>query len=101
MRITSFDEMISIARQGDPVSIAVGAAHDPEVLKAVDQAQREGMVRATLVGDWPAIEAYAAQTGVDLSGTGRPTPSSRDRSRRPNCWAWPSTVTWASGGGGS
>jgi phosphotransacetylase len=26
------------------------------------------MVVATLVGDWPAIEAYAAQTGVDLSG---------------------------------
>jgi phosphate butyryltransferase len=26
------------------------------------------MVRATLVGDWPAIEAYAAQTGADLTG---------------------------------
>jgi phosphate butyryltransferase len=34
---------------------------------AVGRAQQEGMVQATLVGDWPAIEAYAAQTGVDLS----------------------------------
>jgi phosphate butyryltransferase len=68
MRITNFDDMIAIARQIGPVSIAVAAAHDPEVLKAVDQAQQEDLVRATLVGDWPAIEAYAAQTGADLSG---------------------------------
>jgi phosphate butyryltransferase len=38
------------------------------VLKAVAQAQLEGMVAATLVGDWPAIEAYAAQTGANLDG---------------------------------
>jgi phosphate butyryltransferase len=69
MRITTFDEMVSRARKVGPVQIAVAAAHDPEVLKAVDQAQREGIVETTLVGDWPAIEAYAAQTGVELSGT--------------------------------
>jgi phosphate butyryltransferase len=68
MRITTFDEMLGVARQMGPVPIAVAAAHDPEVLKAVDQAQREAMVEATLVGDWPAIEAYAAQTNVDLNG---------------------------------
>ena len=69
MRITTFDELVTAAQQAGPVPIAVVAAHDPEVLKAVDQAQREGMVEATLVGDWPAIEAYAAQTGVDLGGS--------------------------------
>jgi phosphate butyryltransferase len=76
MKITTFDELIAAARQSGPrwgsgagpVPIAVAAAHDPEVLKAVEQAQQEGMVRATLVGDWPAIEAYAAQTGVNLDG---------------------------------
>ena len=68
MKITTFDEMIAAARQAGPAPVAVVAAHDPEVLKAVDQAQHEGMVAATLVGDWPAIEAYAAQTGVDLEG---------------------------------
>ena len=68
MSISTFDEMVSEARRVGPVRIAVAGAHDPEVLQAVAQAQREGMVEATLAGDWPAIEAYAAQTGVDLGG---------------------------------
>ncbi len=67
MKITNFDELIATARQVGPVQVAVAAAHDPEVLKAIDLAQREGMVEATLVGNWPAIEAYMAQTGVNLS----------------------------------
>jgi len=66
--ITTLDEMVRVARQVGPVRVAVAAAHDPEVLKAVDQAQQEGIVQATLVGDWPAIEAYAAQVGAGLSG---------------------------------
>jgi phosphate butyryltransferase len=60
--------MVSVARQHGPVRVGVVAAHDPEVLKAVGRAHQEGSVQATLVGDWPAIEAYAAQTGVDLNG---------------------------------
>ena len=68
IRIRKFEDMIRAARQVGPVPIAVAAAHDPEVLRAVDQAQREGVVEATLVGDWPAIEAYATQVGADLSG---------------------------------
>ena len=68
MRITNFEEMVSVARQHGPVRVGVVAAHDPEVLKAVGRAHQEGSVQATLVGDWPAIEAYAAQTGVDLNG---------------------------------
>jgi phosphate butyryltransferase len=67
--IRTFDDMVAAARRVGPVPVAVAAAHDPEVLKAVDRAQREGLVEATLVGDWPAIEAYAAQTDVDLEGT--------------------------------
>lgn len=68
MKIASFDALIAAARAAGPVRIAVAAAHDPEVLKAVSQAQADGLVRATLVGDWPAIEAYAAQTQTDLGG---------------------------------
>ncbi len=68
MSVSTFEEMISEARRVGPVRIAVAGAHDPEVLRAVAQAQREGMVDATLAGDWPAIEAYAAQVGVDLAG---------------------------------
>lgn len=69
MRIADFGEMVEAARQAGPVQIGVVAAHDPEVLKAVDRAQSQGMISATLVGDWPSIEALAAQTGVDLSET--------------------------------
>ncbi|MFN2183816.1 MAG: bifunctional enoyl-CoA hydratase/phosphate acetyltransferase [Anaerolineae bacterium] len=68
MRIATFDEMVSTARRLGPVRIAVVGAHDPEVLRAVARAQQEGMIEATLAGDWPAIEAYSAQTGVDLAG---------------------------------
>lgn len=67
MSITTFEEMEAEARRVGPLPIGVAAAHDPEVLKAVARAQREGLVEATLVGDWPAIEAYVAQTGVDLN----------------------------------
>ena len=66
MKITTFDEMIAAAQQAGPVPLVVVAAHDPHVLKAVDQAQREGMIRATLIGDEAAIEEYAAQVGADL-----------------------------------
>ncbi|HNS52381.1 MAG TPA: bifunctional enoyl-CoA hydratase/phosphate acetyltransferase [Anaerolineae bacterium] len=68
MRIGSLDELVSAAQRGGPVRIGVVAADDPEVLKAVGQAQSEGFAEAVLVGNWPAIEAYAAQTGVDLAG---------------------------------
>ena len=68
IKIVRFDDMISAARQLGPVPIAVAAAHDPEVLRAVHQAQQDGMIEATLVGDWPAIEAYATQVGADLTG---------------------------------
>jgi phosphotransacetylase len=57
VHITTFDEMVSLAHRAGPVRIAVVGANDPEVLRAVAQAQHEGMVVATLAGDWPAIEA--------------------------------------------
>ena len=69
MKITDLEQLTLAARQAGPVRIAVAAAHDPQVLRAVDQAQREGMVRATLVGDRAAIKAHAAQAGVDLGDT--------------------------------
>lgn len=68
IEIRNFDDMVAAAVRVGPVPVAVAAAHDAEVLKAVDQAQREGIVRATLIGNWPAIEAYAAQTATDLAG---------------------------------
>lgn len=68
VHIASLAELTAAARRIGPVRIAVAAAADPEVLKAVDQAQGEGIVDATLVGDWGAIEAYAAQVEASLDG---------------------------------
>lgn len=68
-KIASFQEMVAAAQEVGPVRMGIAAAQDPEVLRAVDRAQREGMVEATLVGDWPAMEAYAAQTGADLTAS--------------------------------
>jgi phosphate butyryltransferase len=70
MKITTFEDMITAARRIGPMKAAVAAAHDPAVLRAVDQAQGAGIVKATLVGDQPAIEALAAQEGVELRGVG-------------------------------
>jgi phosphate butyryltransferase len=67
MKITTFEDMIMAARQVGPVKAAVAAPHDPEVLRAVDQAQGSGIVKATLVGDQPAIEALATQEGLGLT----------------------------------
>jgi phosphate butyryltransferase len=68
MTISSLEAMHEAARRAGPVRIAVAAAHDPEVLRAVDLARQEGIAEATLIGDWPAVEAYAAQAAIDLSG---------------------------------
>jgi phosphate butyryltransferase len=68
MTITSLEAMLEAARRAGPVRIAVAAAHDPEVLRAVDQARQQGIAEATLIGDWPAVEAYAAQAAIDLAG---------------------------------
>jgi phosphate butyryltransferase len=68
MEISNLATLVAEARRAGPVRIGVVAAHDPEVIKAVGQAQQEGIVDTTLVGNWPAIEAFAAQTGVDLRG---------------------------------
>ncbi|HUT98344.1 MAG TPA: bifunctional enoyl-CoA hydratase/phosphate acetyltransferase [bacterium] len=46
--------------------IALAGADDPTALEAVDRAHREGLAEATLVGDPAAIEANAANLGVDL-----------------------------------
>lgn len=67
MKIATFEDMITAARQVGPVKAAVAAPHDPEVLRAVNQAQGSGIVKATLVGDQPAIEAIATQEGLGLT----------------------------------
>ncbi len=69
----TMEEMMNAARtasrsaSGKKIRIAVAAAQDEEVLRAVDAARKEGLVDATLVGDTAALEALAREEGIDLS----------------------------------
>jgi phosphate butyryltransferase len=67
--LDSLAALVALAQSLGPIRIGVVAAHDPEVLRAVAQATSENMVRATLVGDLPAIEALAAQVSADLGSS--------------------------------
>jgi phosphate butyryltransferase len=69
MVIQTFDQLLSIAQASGPRRMAVAAAHDPEVLISVDEAQRRGIAAATLIGDAPAIESIAAAEGLALDKT--------------------------------
>ena len=68
MPITNFVEMMDRARAIGPVSVAVAAADDPEVLTSLAEAQQAGIVRAYLVGDQAGIDQVASREGLDLAG---------------------------------
>ena len=65
-KIACFDDMVAAARRAGPVRVAVAAAHDPEVLMAVDQRPTGGAGPGEPGGRRPAIEA--------LGGPGRRRP---------------------------
>lgn len=65
--ITSFDDLLKVARERGPKTVAVAVAQDSDVLKAVDGARAQGIVKAILVGDKTEIEARASEVGVDLT----------------------------------
>lgn len=65
--IKSFDEVVRIARERGPKRLSVALANDEEVLLAVSNAHKEGIVEAVLVGDEPKMRAIAAEHNIDLS----------------------------------
>ena len=69
MTIQTFDQLLSAAKANGPRRMAIVAAHDPEVLVSVDEAQRQGIAAATLIGDATAIEAIASARGLALDNT--------------------------------
>jgi len=66
MAIQTFDELLSAARATGPRRMAVAAAHDPQVLVSVDEAQRQGISTPILIGDVPAMESIAAANDLSL-----------------------------------
>lgn len=65
--IRSFHELTASVAGDPPVTIAVAAAHDDDVLKAVDLAWRSGVINAVLIGDAAKIKSIAGVFGLDLS----------------------------------
>jgi phosphate butyryltransferase len=59
--------MVVEARGLGPKTAAVAAAADPEVLVAMDEAEREGLAHSILVGDAPRIERLRAELGLTLA----------------------------------
>jgi len=68
MSLQTLDQLFSIARTHGPRHMTIAAAHDPEVLLSVEQAWQRGIAGATLIGDAPAIERFAASAGLTLAG---------------------------------
>lgn len=52
----SISEIIELAKKGEPRVIAVAAAHDKDVLTAVDTAAKAGLCKPILVGNGTAIK---------------------------------------------
>ena len=69
--IESYEQLVGhalrIARKGRKKHVVAAAAQDLDVIEAVVEAQADGFLEATLVGDAKKIELIAEESGVDLS----------------------------------
>lgn len=65
--IRSFDEILKVAKEKGPKTIAVAVAQDFEVLSAVSAAKKLGIADAILVGDLDEINKVAESNNFDLS----------------------------------
>src|ERR1035438_5843128 len=63
----SFDELLDAARARGPISIAVAAAHDPDVIEALKRAHELHLAEGILVGKGSEIRALAREGGFELS----------------------------------
>lgn len=63
----SFDELLDAARARGPVTIAVAAAHDPDVIEALKRARELRLAEGILVGRGDEIRALARDGGFDLT----------------------------------
>ena len=63
----SFDDLMSRVKSVELKKVSVCCAQDSEVLEAVDEAKKQGIADAILVGDKAKMEEIAGEIGVDLS----------------------------------
>ena len=64
--IRHFDDILKVAKERGPKTIAVAVAQDLEVLTAVNEAKKMGIADAILVGDQEKIEEIAKANNIDI-----------------------------------
>ncbi|MFA7573380.1 MAG: phosphate butyryltransferase [Lutispora sp.] len=62
--IRDFETIIRYAREAGPQILAVAAAEDDDVLKAVEYARQEGIINAILIGDKEKIETILKENNI-------------------------------------
>lgn len=65
--IKNFEQLLEAAKEQKKMRLAVAAAQDSDVLGAVVEASKMGIIEAILVGDLSAIEAIAKEENLDIS----------------------------------
>jgi phosphate butyryltransferase len=65
--IKNFEEVFQTIKSIGPKKIAVACAQDVDVLKAVDNAKKQGIADAVLIGNQEMIEANAAENEIHLT----------------------------------
>jgi phosphate butyryltransferase len=66
MPVQNFAQLMELARERGPKTVAVAAAAQEAVLLAVNEAEELGIADVILIGDQPEIERIGHDNGVDL-----------------------------------
>lgn len=66
-QIRNLDQLLSYAKAVGPKKISVAVAEDTEVMEAVENARKNGIANAILVGNADKIKAVADKLGYDLA----------------------------------
>lgn len=65
--IKTFEDIIKRALSTEPKVLSVAVAEDTEVIKAIQKAEADGLIKPILVGNKEKIEACAQEVGYDLT----------------------------------
>ena len=66
IRTKDYDQMLEAAAAVGPVPVAIAAAHEWQVVVAAYEAQKRGIIHATLIGDAGGIRQIAREHGLAL-----------------------------------
>ncbi len=66
MAIKTFEELMKAAQEKGPLTVAIAAAHEQEILLAARDAEELGIADCVLVGDRQAITHIAEEGGIDV-----------------------------------